>query len=119
MKYYRGQSALHTATESKQHKVCWILVAAGASLTQLDDLGNTPKSIAIKAKDYQLAAYYEGKTTPSKQCHHHSHSYKCKNHQSKSHSRRDNSRQLIAVNSNKWELANSGRVKRESSRSKK
>lgn len=36
-----------------------MLVAGGASLLQLDNHGNTAKTLALQANDYQLAAYLE------------------------------------------------------------
>ncbi|XP_024082397.1 eye-specific diacylglycerol kinase isoform X2 [Cimex lectularius] len=55
----RGQTALHKATFYGHSGICCMLVAAGASLTQPDNFGKTPKLLAIERKDHQLASYLE------------------------------------------------------------
>jgi diacylglycerol kinase (ATP) len=55
----RGQTALHLAAENKRRTICFMLVAAGADLHKKDNNGNTPRMLAFKADDHQLAAYLE------------------------------------------------------------
>lgn len=62
----RGQTALHKAASSKQRGICYMLVAAGASLTMKDSEGLTPMMQAFAADDHDLAAYLESKTEKTK-----------------------------------------------------
>ncbi|XP_037029627.1 eye-specific diacylglycerol kinase isoform X3 [Bradysia coprophila] len=55
----KGQTALHKAAGSKQRGICYMLVAAGASLTMKDSEGLTPMMQAFAADDHDLAAYLE------------------------------------------------------------
>ncbi|CAK1578467.1 unnamed protein product [Parnassius mnemosyne] len=55
----RGQTALHMAAANKKRAVCCMLVAGGASLTRQDHAGLTPRSLALRAEDHDLAAYLE------------------------------------------------------------
>nr|XP_045595671.1 eye-specific diacylglycerol kinase-like isoform X3 [Procambarus clarkii] len=55
----RGQTALHQAAHNRRRTVCCMLVAAGASLTIRDLQGNTPRALAQRADDQELAAYLE------------------------------------------------------------
>uniref|UniRef100_A0A336MC81 Diacylglycerol kinase n=2 Tax=Culicoides sonorensis TaxID=179676 RepID=A0A336MC81_CULSO len=54
-----GQTALHKAAANKRRSICYMLVAAGASLSLQDNHGYTPKILAIQAEDHELAAYLE------------------------------------------------------------
>lgn len=62
----RGQTALHKAAGSKQHSICGLLVAAGASVTITDSEGQTPMMLAFAADDHVLANYLESKAKQSK-----------------------------------------------------
>lgn len=55
----KGQTALHQAAHNRRRTVCCMLVAAGASLTIRDLQGNTPRALAQRADDQELAAYLE------------------------------------------------------------
>ncbi|XP_021191867.1 eye-specific diacylglycerol kinase isoform X3 [Helicoverpa armigera] len=55
----RGQTALHKAAAHKRRAVCCMLVAGGASLTRRDHAGLTPRHLALRAEDHDLAAYLE------------------------------------------------------------
>ncbi|XP_061705739.1 eye-specific diacylglycerol kinase isoform X3 [Cydia pomonella] len=55
----RGQTALHKAAANKRRAVCCMLVAGGASLTHADRAGLTPRLLALRAEDRDLAAYLE------------------------------------------------------------
>ncbi|XP_063374974.1 eye-specific diacylglycerol kinase [Cydia amplana] len=54
-----GQTALHKAAAYKRRAVCCMLVAGGASLTHADHAGLTPRLLALRAEDRDLAAYLE------------------------------------------------------------
>nr|XP_018903201.1 PREDICTED: eye-specific diacylglycerol kinase isoform X6 [Bemisia tabaci] len=56
---HKGQTALHKAAAFKKHSICCMLVAGGASLTVLDHQGNSPRHLALQAKDSELANYLE------------------------------------------------------------
>lgn len=60
-KFYRGQTALHKAANNKRRSICYMLVAAGASLTLHDNDGCTPRMLALNADDHELATYLESK----------------------------------------------------------
>ncbi|XP_062527831.1 eye-specific diacylglycerol kinase isoform X2 [Bombyx mori] len=55
----RGQTALHKAAAHRRRAVCCMLVAGGASLTRADHAGLTPRHLALRADDHDLAAYLE------------------------------------------------------------
>lgn len=55
----RGQTALHKAAYAKQRAISCMLVAAGASLSLVDKDRQTPKSLAERAGDADLAIYLE------------------------------------------------------------
>ncbi|XP_076064049.1 retinal degeneration A isoform X9 [Oratosquilla oratoria] len=55
----KGQTALHQAASHRRRTVCCMLVAAGASLVIRDQQGNTPRALAQRADDQELAAYLE------------------------------------------------------------
>ncbi|XP_037297531.1 eye-specific diacylglycerol kinase isoform X2 [Manduca sexta] len=55
----RGQTALHKAAAHKRRAICCMLVAGGASLTRQDHAGLTPRHLALRAEDHDLAAYLE------------------------------------------------------------
>ncbi|XP_026747257.1 eye-specific diacylglycerol kinase isoform X2 [Trichoplusia ni] len=55
----RGQTALHKAAAHKRRAICCMLVAGGASLTRHDHAGLTPRHLALRAEDHDLAAYLE------------------------------------------------------------
>ncbi|XP_065557183.1 diacylglycerol kinase zeta-like isoform X3 [Artemia franciscana] len=55
----RGQTALHQAALHKRRSVCCMLVAAGASLSAKDRDGQTPRQLAEKINDSDLALYLE------------------------------------------------------------
>lgn len=57
----KGQTALHKAASYKRRAICCMLVAGGASLTPLDHAGLTPRMLALRAEDHDLAAYLESK----------------------------------------------------------
>lgn len=57
----RGQTALHKAAAHKRRAICCMLVAGGASLTKQDQNGLTPRHLALRADDHDLAAYLESK----------------------------------------------------------
>lgn len=57
----RGQTALHKAAIAKQRAISCMLVAAGASLSLTDKDRQTPKSLAERAGDPDLAVYLESK----------------------------------------------------------
>uniref|UniRef100_T1JHM2 Diacylglycerol kinase n=1 Tax=Strigamia maritima TaxID=126957 RepID=T1JHM2_STRMM len=54
-------TALHTAAAYKRRTICCMLVAAGASLTIVDNQCMTSRQQALKAEDKELAAYLESK----------------------------------------------------------
>lgn len=58
---FRKQTALHKAAAVGDRKICCMLVAAGSSLRSPDGDGNTPKMLATKFRDVDLAAYFESK----------------------------------------------------------
>ncbi|XP_041972617.1 eye-specific diacylglycerol kinase isoform X2 [Aricia agestis] len=55
----RGQTALHKAAAHKRRAICCMLVAGGASLTRTDHAGLTPRQLALRAEDNELASYLE------------------------------------------------------------
>ncbi|XP_050672620.1 eye-specific diacylglycerol kinase isoform X2 [Leptidea sinapis] len=55
----KGQTALHKAAANKRRAICCMLVAGGASLTRQDRAGLTPRHLALRAEDHDLAAYLE------------------------------------------------------------
>ncbi|XP_072941929.1 eye-specific diacylglycerol kinase isoform X2 [Epargyreus clarus] len=55
----RGQTALHKAAAHGRRAICCMLVAGGASLTRADRAGLTPRHLAFRAEDHDLAAYLE------------------------------------------------------------
>ncbi|CAK1551869.1 unnamed protein product [Leptosia nina] len=55
----KGQTALHKAAAYKRRAICCMLVAGGASLTRQDNAGLTPRHLALRADDHDLAAYLE------------------------------------------------------------
>ncbi|XP_045526883.1 eye-specific diacylglycerol kinase isoform X3 [Pieris brassicae] len=55
----KGQTALHKAAAYKRRAICCMLVAGGASLTRQDHACLTPRQIALRADDHDLAAYLE------------------------------------------------------------
>ncbi|XP_038213039.1 eye-specific diacylglycerol kinase isoform X6 [Zerene cesonia] len=55
----KGQTALHKAAAYKRRAICCMLVAGGASLTRQDHAGLTPRHLALRADDHDLAAYLE------------------------------------------------------------
>ncbi|XP_076346730.1 diacylglycerol kinase zeta-like isoform X2 [Tachypleus tridentatus] len=55
----KGQTALHKAAAYKRRTICYLLVSGGASLTKVDKQGMTPRELAIKAGDNDLALYLE------------------------------------------------------------
>ncbi|XP_045492841.1 eye-specific diacylglycerol kinase isoform X2 [Colias croceus] len=55
----KGQTALHKAATYKRRAICCMLVAGGASLTRQDHAGLTPRHLALRADDHDLAAYLE------------------------------------------------------------
>ncbi|CAH0721639.1 unnamed protein product, partial [Brenthis ino] len=55
----RGQTALHKAAANKRRAICCMLVAGGASLSRQDHNGLTPRHLALRADDHDLAAYLE------------------------------------------------------------
>lgn len=56
---FRGQTALHKAALAKQRAISCMLVAAGASLSLADKERHTPRSLAERAGDADLAIYLE------------------------------------------------------------
>lgn len=58
---FRGHTALHKAVQQKHRNICYMLVAAGASLTMRDANGLTPMMIAFQVEDNDLATYLESK----------------------------------------------------------
>lgn len=54
-----GQTALHKAALTKRRSICYMLVAAGASLIIQDNNGRTPKLLALEAEDRELSGYLE------------------------------------------------------------
>ncbi|XP_031636667.1 eye-specific diacylglycerol kinase isoform X3 [Contarinia nasturtii] len=54
-----GHTALHKAVQQKHRNICYMLVAAGASLTMRDSNGLTPMMIAFQVEDNDLATYLE------------------------------------------------------------
>lgn len=54
-----GQTALHKAVQQKHRNICYMLVAAGASLTMRDTNGQTPMMVAFQVEDNDLATYLE------------------------------------------------------------
>ncbi|XP_071846797.1 diacylglycerol kinase zeta-like isoform X4 [Apostichopus japonicus] len=57
--YEKNQTALHKAAWYMRRTICTMLVEAGASLTNTDYQGNTPRLQALKAEDSELAEYLE------------------------------------------------------------
>eukprot|EP00794_Sanderia_malayensis_P012950 gene12950-14282_t len=55
----KGQTALHKAASYKRRTICRLLINAGASLTRQDLEGNTPRTLALKSHDKDLAKYLE------------------------------------------------------------
>eukprot|EP00112_Aurelia_sp_Birch-Aquarium-sp1_P014287 Seg3077.2 transcript_id=Seg3077.2/GoldUCD/mRNA.D3Y31 product="Diacylglycerol kinase zeta" protein_id=Seg3077.2/GoldUCD/D3Y31 len=55
----KGQTSLHKAASYQRRTICRLLVNAGASLTRKDLEGNTPRFLAQKANDTDLAKYLE------------------------------------------------------------
>lgn len=55
----KGQTALHKAATYKRRTICQILVAAGASLSVLDECGQTARQLAASAEDHELTSYLE------------------------------------------------------------
>ncbi|CAL4063972.1 unnamed protein product, partial [Meganyctiphanes norvegica] len=55
----KGQTALHLAASNRRRTVCCMLVAAGASLSIQDLQGFTPRALAQRSDDQELAAYLE------------------------------------------------------------
>ncbi|EFX67242.1 hypothetical protein DAPPUDRAFT_203757 [Daphnia pulex] len=55
----KGQTALHKAALAKQRAISCMLVAAGASLSLADKERHTPRSLAERAGDADLAIYLE------------------------------------------------------------
>eukprot|EP00795_Rhopilema_esculentum_P005409 gene5409-575_t len=53
------QTPLHKAASRQRRTICRMLVNAGASLTRKDHVGNTPRLLALKAKDSDLAKFLE------------------------------------------------------------
>lgn len=62
----RGHTALHKAVQQKHRNICYMLVAAGASLTMRDSNGLTPMMIAFQVEDNDLATYLESMFTFNK-----------------------------------------------------
>lgn len=56
-----GHTALHKAALHRRHNICSMLASRGASLTKLDHQGLTPKQLALKAGDEELANYLQRK----------------------------------------------------------
>jgi len=54
-----GQTALHKAALHRRHNICSMLATCGASLSKPDNQGLTPKQLAAKAGDEELAAFLE------------------------------------------------------------
>ncbi|XP_055301129.1 eye-specific diacylglycerol kinase isoform X8 [Sitodiplosis mosellana] len=54
-----GHTALHKAVQQKHRNICYMLVAAGASLTMRDANGLTPMMVAFQVEDNDLATYLE------------------------------------------------------------
>lgn len=61
--FHSGQTALHKAAGNRRRSICYMLVAAGASLLLQDNQGYTPKILAIHADDHELAAYLESESS--------------------------------------------------------
>ena len=57
--FIRGHTALHKAALSKQRAISCMLVAAGASLSLMDRDRLTPRGLAERAGDMDLAVYLE------------------------------------------------------------
>lgn len=57
----RGQTALHKAVQQRHKNICYMLVAAGASLTIRDTKGRTAMMLAFEVDDNDLASYLESK----------------------------------------------------------
>lgn len=55
----RGQTALHQAVQQRHKNICYMLVAAGASLTIRDTKGRTAMMLAFEVDDNDLASYLE------------------------------------------------------------
>nr|XP_026491066.1 eye-specific diacylglycerol kinase isoform X2 [Vanessa tameamea] len=55
----RGQTALHKAAAHRRRAICCMLVAGGAALARPDRAGLTPRLLALRAEDHDLAAYLE------------------------------------------------------------
>ena len=55
----KGQTALHKAATYKRRTICQILVNAGASLSVLDECGQTARQLAQSAEDHELTSYLE------------------------------------------------------------
>jgi len=56
----KGQTALHKAAAYKRRTICQILVNAGASVSVLDECGQTARQLASAAEDHELTSYLEG-----------------------------------------------------------
>ncbi|XP_062700197.1 eye-specific diacylglycerol kinase isoform X2 [Aedes albopictus] len=54
-----GQTALHKAASGRQRSICYMLVAAGASLIIQDNNGRTARLLALEMEDRELASYLE------------------------------------------------------------
>ncbi|XP_017549460.1 diacylglycerol kinase iota isoform X2 [Pygocentrus nattereri] len=54
-----GDTALHKAAQQRHHDVCRRLVEAGASTSNVNFLGKTPKDCAQEAGDSELASYLD------------------------------------------------------------
>lgn len=59
--YDKGQTALHKAACYQCRTICYLLVEAGASLTQTDFQGQSPRQQALLADDVELANYLKSK----------------------------------------------------------
>ena len=56
-----GQTPLHKAAKRREQKICFILAAAGCSLSKVDYQGLTARQFAKMEGDEELAAYLERK----------------------------------------------------------
>lgn len=54
-----GQTALHKATVNAHPNVCYLLVVSGASLTKADHAGYTPRQLALRMGQHDLASYLQ------------------------------------------------------------
>ena len=55
----KGQTALHKAAAYKRRTICQILVAAGATVSTLDECGCSARQLASAAEDHELTSYLE------------------------------------------------------------